>query len=502
MAELQVSSLGNALTQLLLSDDLMPGDPVSYQTAKEIYLYHPLGAKMAEAPIAMAQSQEREITIGKGPEGRIKKAFEEEWEALGVDNIIYNVVALSRVYGVASVAILTEGDDALTPVDFVNLYKQTISFNVLDPLNTAGSMTTSQDPNSMDFLKVSSVFVAGRGYHRSRVVTKMNENPIYLGYTQSSFGYVGRSVYQRALYPLKSFVKTMITDEMVATKLGVLIAKIKQPGSIIDNVKSMLLGFKRNVLKEAKTNNVISISPEEFIETLNMQNVDGAGTFARNNILKNIATATPMPAKLLENEALVEGFAEGAEDAKLIAQYIDRFRIEILKVYAFFDKIVMFRAWNPEFYETLKEDFPEYTEVPWSVSFYEWKNSFEAVWPSLLREPDSEKIKVEDTKLKAVIAMVQVLAPMLDPENKATLVEWAQDNFNMFEMMFEVHLALDIDALKEYEPPAPPAMGGEGGEAGDEGNGGPAEPKAPAPFSAKDSAGVRRMVSLVASGRN
>lgn len=491
-ANISVSALGNALTNLLLSDDLAPGDPVSYQLAKEIYLYHPLGAKMVEAPIEMAQSQPREISVGNGPEDRVKQAFIEEWEALDIDTVIYNVVTLSRVYGVAAVAVITDEDDTATALDLTKLYKQAIAFNVLDPLNISGSAVTNQNPNSADFLKIRGVSVFGQQYHRTRIITKINENPIYLGYTSSAFGYTGRSVYQRALFPLKSFVKTMISDEMIATKLGVLIAKIKQPGSIIDNIKSAVFGFKRNVLKEASTNNVISIAPEETIETLNMQNVDGAGNFSRNNILKNIATATPMPAKLLENEALVEGFSEGAEDAKLIAQYIDRFRIDLRKTYAFFDKIVMYRAWNPEFYDALRADYPEYRNVSWQTAFFEWKNSFKAVWPSLLREPDSDKIKVDDIRMKAIISLIQVLIPILDPENKAALIEWVQDNINLFDLMFETHLSLDIEALINYEPPAPGGIKGDGEEE--------KLPKPPDTLSASDSASVRKIVQFINRG--
>ena len=41
----------------------------------------------------------------------------------------------------------------------------------------------------------------GQQYHPSRARICLNEMPVYLGYTNSAFGYVGRSVYQRALFP-------------------------------------------------------------------------------------------------------------------------------------------------------------------------------------------------------------------------------------------------------------------------------------------------------------
>src|SRR6185503_5172640 len=135
-----------------------------------------------------------------------------------------------------------------------------------------GSLVLNQDPNSPDFQKHAAIAVAGQPYHRSRSVTLMNEKPIYISYTTSGFGFVGRSVYQRALFPLKSFIQTMITDDMVTRKAGLLVAKMKQPGSIADNLMAKALGIKRNLLKEASMNNVINIGPDDAIETLDMQN--------------------------------------------------------------------------------------------------------------------------------------------------------------------------------------------------------------------------------------
>jgi hypothetical protein len=42
----------------------------------------------------------------------------------------------------------------------------------------------------------------------------------------------------------------------------------------------------------------------------------------------------------------------------------------------------------------------------------------------------AEEHKRIHVKLKAVIAALEVLAPMVDPENKALLVKWVEDCFN------------------------------------------------------------------------
>lgn len=461
------TGLGSALSDILMADDIQPGSEPSYQLCKLLYLYHPIGSKMVDAPIAMAQSQARDLSVpdGTGIEDRLKRAFQDEWLAIGADRHIFNTMSLARTYGVASIAMLAQGVPEDRSIDPKNLWELRLSFNVYDPLNTAGSLVLNQDPNSMDFQKVLGISVQGRRFHRSRVCVMMNENPIYIAYTTSAFGYVGRSTYQRALFPLKSFINTMRTDDMVSRKAGVLIAKLRPAGSIINNMMQRLAGVKRSILKEAQNDNVISIeAPDEEVESLNLQNVDGAAMMARRNILKNVATAADMPAMLLENETLTEGFGEGTEDAKMVAKYIDRFRVAMAPLYSYFDAIVMHRAWNPEFYKTIQKDFPdEFGRVPYTAAFYRWKNSFAAAWPSLLKEPPSEEIKVDDVKLKAVIALVEVLAPMCDPDNKALLIQWAADNFNELKLLFPTPLYLDAEAIADYEPPAQ-ELPGEPGE--------------------------------------
>jgi hypothetical protein len=469
MATLNVggSALGTRLQSLLLCEDLAPGSDPSYQLCKTIYSYHPLGKKMADTPIAMAMSQQRELAVPDGPEDRVRDEFVKHWKLLGVDKHIFNTMRLSRIYGIASVTILADDVEAERPVEYERLPKMRLSFNVLDPLNTAGSLVLDQDPNSPDFQKAQAITVQGKRYHRSRSCTVLNEDPLYIEYTVSAFGFVGRSVYQRALFPLKSFVQTMITDDMVSRKAGLLIAFMKGAGSIVDRIMANVAGLKRALLQSGATNNVLSMDVDEKVDSLNLQNIDGASKQARMNILENIASSADMPAKLLNAETFAEGFGEGSEDAKHVASYIDGVRLQMQPLYDFFDPIVMHRAWTPAFYKTVQRDFPEYNDVDFAEAFQRWKNSFSAIWPSLLTEPDSEKIKVDDVKLKAVIALLEVLAPMVDPRSKAELLKWAADNINENEMMFQAPLVLDYEAIAEWgEEQSQKAPGGEDDEEG------------------------------------
>lgn len=446
------------LMDLLACDDIVPGAAPSYSICKTIYAYHPLGAKMAEAPIKRAQSQQRELTIPGAPEEELVEAFQNEWDKLGevgADTLIRNVHSLSRVYGISAVAVMCDDIPPSEPIPLEDLHKLSLSFNILDPLNTAGSLVLEQDPSKGNFLKPSTIAVAGQAYHPSRAAIVMNEQPVYIEWTNSAFGYVGRSVYQRALYPLKSYILSMITDNQVVEKAGLLVAKMKTPGAVVDQRTRNFFGFKRQQIKGARTGNVLQMGVDEALESVDLKNLKEPAEFARNNILKNIATAADMPAMLINQETLAEGFGEGSEDAKEIAGFVSGIRKEAAPIYRFFDNIVMHRAWNPAWYESLQRKYPELADTPYETAFYDWKNAFKATWPNLLVEPDSEKVKTDDVVTKAAIAAFEVLAPTLDPENKARLAAWVGSVFNSRETFASTPMDIDEEAMAEYVPPAP-----------------------------------------------
>jgi hypothetical protein len=305
---------------------------------------------MVETPIELAQSQPREIAVPGAAEERISKKFLEEWETIGADEIIANAYATARAYGVSTLAMIIENVDPDQPVPWKKLSDIRLSFSIFDPLNTAGSIVLNQDPLAIDFQKVTNVAVSGKPFHRSRTVTMMHERPIYIDYTVSAFGFVGRSVFQRALFPLKSYIQTMVTDDLVTKKAGVFVAMLSTAGAIIDRVMQASAGLKRLFVKEATNGNVISIGKDEKIETLNMQNIDGAYGMARTNILDNIAIAADMPAIILKEETFVEGFGEGTEDAKKVARWVARVRRQMAPLYRFMDNVVQRRAWNEDFF--------------------------------------------------------------------------------------------------------------------------------------------------------
>jgi hypothetical protein len=443
------------LMQMLMDPTIEPGSEPSYQLAKTIYVYHPIGAVLADAPITRAQSQERVIKVPGLAESRLIERYWKVWKDIGKEGatvVLHDLGSRSRTYGIASLGVGEIGEDPGKPLDVDAIAKAELFFNVLDPLNTAGSLILSQDPNSPAFLKpTGDIRVNGVQWHPSRMSVKLNERPIYISWSNSAFGFVGRSVYQRALYLLKSYIQTMITDDMVTKKAGLLVAKMHAPGSFIDNIMQAMFGVKRGALKSGNTGQVLGIGTDEDIATLNFTNLEAPYKLVRENILKNIASATGMPASIIAQETLTEGFGEGTEDFKKEVQYLNYIRKDLEPAYAFMDRIVMRKAWTPEFFETLKADYAELRKIDFETWFFSVQQAFTAEWPNLNEEPDSEKSKMEDVQQKAVIAQLEVMLPELDPKNKVAALMWAAENCNERETLFASKLIFDEDALLEFQ---------------------------------------------------
>ena len=459
MSEITISNTGlpSPLMEFLQAEAIEPGSPVGYQTCKAIFEFHPLAAKIIEKPIVLALSKPRLITMDCQPKEMLIKAFHEEWNSLDATNVIRDVTFLKRVYGVAAVIYGAEGVPTDQPIDPWTLPDLDIYFNKLDPLNLAGSTVTNQNPNAPDFQKPKTfITAAGQPYHPSRSCIVFNNTPIYLAYQSSGFGFTGRSVFQRALYPLKSFVQSMVTDDLVTFKAGLLVIKQKQSGSIVNRLMQVGAGIKRSMLQQGTTGNVLSIDVDEDIESIDLNNTDTAMTTARDNIVANIAAATETPAILLKDEAFTNAFAEGTEDSKAIAQYVTGLRNDMRSLFTFFDKIVMHRAWNKQFYEIVQAKYPEmYAGKTYEEAFYEWKDAFRPLWENLIEETPSEKVKTEEVKLKGITEMLRTILPVINPENRAIAIQWAQDNLSEMPDMFKSTMQLDIDAIADYEPPTP-----------------------------------------------
>jgi hypothetical protein len=450
---LGIGALGSELTNLLMAEPIVPGYPPSYQVCKTIYSYHPLGSILADASIKRAQAQNRIISVAKLGEERIVKQFEECWKRfakVGATRLIRNLMNISRIYGVGSIGIGERGKDSMTPLELDGIDERKVFFNLLDPLNTAGSLVLNQDPNDPEFLKQGVLSVNGKPWHPSRTIAQLHEDPLYIEWSNSAFGFVGRSIYQRALYSLKTYLQIMVTTLWVSQKAGLLVANLKSPSSIIDNMMQTMGAWKRTQIQAGVTGNVLQVGIDEELSSLNLEHLEPALRLAKELCIKDIASATGMPASIIAQETLTEGFGEGTEDAKKEAAFLNEQREMMQPVYQYMDRIVQRLAWTPEFFETMKADYKEYRDVTYETALHEWIRAFEATWPNILLEPESEKAKTADVQFKAAVAFVETIGAQLDPENRARLFVWLAEQANAREELFASQLDLDPEMMREY----------------------------------------------------
>lgn len=477
--EVNASSVPSGLMALLEANEIVPGSPAGYELCKLLWELHPLGGKTIEKPVALALGQRRKINIPCATEEKLVKAFDEEWDKLEATRYIRDLAHVSRAYGLGALIYGAPSCPTDKPIPLESLYKiEDLYINIFDPLNLSGSAVTNQNPNAPDYQKAwQDITAAGQPYHKSRSVLLFNGTPIYLSFQSSSFSFSGRSVFLRALFPMKSFIQTMIVNDMVSLKAGLIIAKMEQGGSVVNKVAAKISGWKRSLLNMGKTNNTLTIGITESIESINLQNTDKAMTVARDNIISDIAAATDVPAILIKDESFAKGLASGDQDMLAVVQYIDSIRTELQPAHAFFDRIVMHRAWNPDFYAALQNDIPELQGVSYEQWFYDMKALFTTEWPTLIQEPKSEVIKRNADKLKAMVEVLKTLLPSLDPINRANAVAWFSQAMADMPEFFTNTLVIDLEALASYEPPQPGAPGAGDDEEGDgdEGSGDGAE---------------------------
>ena len=451
-AVIDVSNVGglgsnSPLSVILQAQDIIPGDEPSYQVCKAIYTSHPLGKKIIDSPIVKAMHRPRELSVSNMPP-EIVDRFNEIWNKLEVDAVIADCARLARIYGISSIAIMPEdGKKPDEPLLKEDLWSGNIKFNVFDPLNTAGSMVGILDPNNPDFLKYSTIAVAGVPYAKNRTHIQLYEAPVYLSYTSSAYGYVGRSAFNRALYPLQSYVQSMITDHIYMLKAGVLVAKINQPGSIIDKIQQTAQNIRLNILKIAKVGNTVSIKPDEAIESLDLKNLEYQEP--RRNILENIALSLDMPTQFLTSDRLSQGFGEGKEDSRILAGFIESIRQEMAPIYKFMDSIIQRVAWNPDFFLAIQsKEKDQLGGLSYDEFFFRCQRDFKALWPDALEPDRKEKAEYQTAQYECLQKVYETLDPICSGDNRVNLSVWFVDNANSLKELIPNELNLDFDEVK------------------------------------------------------
>ncbi|WP_330555204.1 hypothetical protein [Burkholderia multivorans] len=421
----------------LCNEVIEPGSGLDYALAKRIYLEHPLGSRIVDSPITLAFTQKREIS---GVPEEAKKAFLSAWKQARADVAIKNTARHARIYGAGTLVDLGDG-----------------TFKVYDPLLTAGSIVGNiGEPLSRDFLTADDPVVRGSQFNNQNSIVLYNGAQVYLAYSASAFSYGGRSVFYNMLPMLAGFLYSIDVDTLVLKKAGALVAKTKPVGAAGNRITQFFRRKKADDVKRALNGNVIAIETDESIETINMTNSDDMVT-ARDNMISNIATAMDAPALILKNAVLTQGFGEGSEDAKILAQYVERYREEIECLFDWITPKIQALAWSEEWYQSFQMSHPEYASISYQSAINFWKANFSFAWPNYLSEPDSEKRKGQKDSFDAYMQVYRELqSGIRNPENRRALAQTMIDltQSDAFKTLLPEPILITFDE-DDFAAPAP-----------------------------------------------
>lgn len=420
------------------SDDELLGvyRDLTYQECKSIYRYWPLGKRIASQLPNFAMSAPREIIVKDAPVDVIEQ-FNKTADSVNLDKQIRKCSIYARIYGLAAMYIACENVNADKNLTQKDVISNRIAFNILDPLNIS-SVNVDQDASSMFYQKVKHITINGNinvGSRRATVV--FNDIPLYLKFNPSTFSFSGASVYQNMTGLIKSWNRAIISLERMSTKAGSIIVKGKDR-SHTSGVSMGAISKNLSLIRDMQNDGIANIGEGEveFFQLTGMQDID--------TLVNSLNTALMMalsdtPSAILLDKNLSNGFNDGSEDMKAIIMAVDNFRKLVLSpLYDFADPFVMYKAWDDEFVERIKEEYPsDYRGMSNVEIVQSWVEGFSFEWGNLYPEPEKDKIETNSAKLDLLAKAKELGANLKDVQEELNSLDIFGNDMELSEQNIE-----------------------------------------------------------------
>lgn len=326
---------------------------LTYDECKEIYARFSLGKRFVKSIVRFAMKSNRVISIADAPDD-VAKEYENYFLKHRYNQIIKNAIYLSRVYGVSGIYVGVEGDDDNAEVGFTAEAKKNtrVYFKTLDPLNFR--YTVSQDPTSSTFLEPSNIEIFGKKIHKTRFLSVLNGDPIYLFYSASSFNFGGLSIFANMQRFIEIWASLYESLEKLANKASAIIVENESNG--IQSAKDAEVArHSAQLLKEMRSGGVAWLNDGQHA---NFFNLSGATEIA--SMIESVKEALAIalddtPTAILFDDKLSSGLNEGGADLEKMTMLIDSFREDVIRpIYNFFDNIIPYKAWSDDFIIAIK----------------------------------------------------------------------------------------------------------------------------------------------------
>lgn len=372
---------------------------LTYQECKDIYRFWPLGKRVASSLPNFAMSADREIIVKDSP-SEIVDQFKKTAESLQLDKQIRKCSIYSRVFGLAAMFVACENVAVTKNLTRKDVLNNRIVFNVLDPLNIAG-IRVNQDANSLQYQKVEQIQINGGQVVGSKRATAIfNDLPLYLKFSPSTFSFSGPSIYQNMTGVIKSWNRAIVALERIATKAGSIVVK---SNSLAHASGIDIAATKRNLqlIRNMENDGIAALNEGGEIEFFQLNGVAEIDSIINQLNTSLMMALSDTPSAILLDKNLANGFADGSEDMKAIIMSVDNFRkLALSPLYNFADPFVMYKAWDDEFIETMKKEYPDLYRGMSNIEILtSWVQGFSFKWGNLYPEPEKDRLDTNSVKL-------------------------------------------------------------------------------------------------------
>lgn len=334
--------------QTLVGGDADSPPQLTYDECKDIYARFSLGKRFVKSIVRFAMKSNRVISVADAPD-EVAKQYEDYFLKHRYNQIIKNAIYLSRVYGVSGIYVGVEGDDddAETPFTMEAKKKARLYFKALDPLNFR--YTVSQDPTSSTFLEPSNIEIFGKKIHKTRFLSVLNGDPIYLFYSASAFNFGGLSVFANMQRFIEIWASLYESLEKVANKAGVIIIENESNG--IQSAKDAEVArYSAQLLKEMRGGGIAWLNDGQHANFFNLSGVTEIASMIDSAKSALAIALDDTPTAILYDDRLSSGLNEGGADLEKMTMLIDSFREDVIRpIYNFFDNIIPYKAWSDDF---------------------------------------------------------------------------------------------------------------------------------------------------------
>lgn len=329
--------------------------PLTYKECMDIFLNWALGKRVASSLVEFALSVKRDIYFKDLPD-EFSERFKEIEEKYNIDNIVKRSAIYTRVFGMSGIFVSHKKKQPHEKLSFDDVLEGDISFNICDPLVLSGT-TVSQDPLSVDYMKVNKVMVRSQEVDLSRICVLFNSIPFYLEFQPSTFTFATPSVYQNMIGLIHSWNRCVVALERAATKAGSIIFKNRNGGAL-NSIAASAINKTLEAIRSMQNDGAVSIEKDADVELFNLSGIGEIDSIINqmNSIIMMALSDTP--SALLLDRNLSNGLNDGSEDMKAIIMAVDNFRSLILKnIYDFIDRFLLYLTLDKFFLKEMLEKY-------------------------------------------------------------------------------------------------------------------------------------------------